>query len=479
MCPVMGSGCKIRARLVTREFEFVFRGFFLPQTAAGDVAKPRPDDQGSPNDSSSLTARGIALDLLEAVLVRRQAFDDALAGHRGLPALAPRDRAFARLLAATTLRRLGQLDAALAACLDKGLTPKASMVRNVLRLGAAQLLFLGTPSHAAVDSSVELATGHRTTYRGLLNAVLRRLATVGGDLVAAQDPVALNTPDWLWQSWAKAYGEPAARAIAEVHLTEPPLDLSVKRDRVRWSEVLGATVLPTGTLRRVVGGTVADLPGYDAGDWWVQDAAAALPAQLLGDITGQTVLDLCAAPGGKTAQLVASGAKVIAVDRSAARLERLTANLKRLNLTAQTVVADAELWRPAEPVSHILLDAPCSATGTIRRHPDIAHLKSPQDVVRLAALQDRLLDAAAAMLQPGGVMVYCTCSLEPEEGLSRIASLLVRDQRFRRLPITADEVGGVAELVTTSGDLRTLPCHMAEFGGLDGFYAARLEKRSG
>jgi 16S rRNA (cytosine967-C5)-methyltransferase len=441
------------------------------------MAKARPDGDDNPSESSSLTARGMALDLLDAVLVRRQALDDALAGHRGLPALESRDRAFARLLVATTLRRMGQIDEALDACLDKGLTPKAAMVRNVLRLGAAQLLFLGTPSHAAVDSSVELATGRRNTYRGLINAVLRRLATVGGDLVAAQDPARLNTPLWLWQSWGRAYGEAAQRAIAEVHLTEPPLDLTAKRDPARWAEVLGATLLPTGSLRRAGGGLVNDLAGYEAGDWWVQDAAAALPAQLLGDVAGQTVLDLCAAPGGKTAQLAAAGAKVIAADRSAARLERLTANLKRLNLDARTIVADAEMWRPPEAVSHILLDAPCSATGTIRRHPDIAHLKSPNDVTRLAALQDRLLDAAIAMLKPGGVMVFCTCSLEPEEGPTRINSLLVRNQQLRRLPITVGEVGGVTELVTPLGDLRTLPSHLAEFGGLDGFYAARLEKR--
>jgi 16S rRNA (cytosine967-C5)-methyltransferase len=300
-------------------------------------------------------------------------------------------------------------------------------------------------------------------------------------MVAAQDAARLNTPDWLWHSWTAAYGEPRARAIAAAVASEPPLDISVKADapeEVRvWAERLEAEVLPTGSLRRALA-NVATLPGYAEGAWWVQDAAAAIPATLLGlpdaSLAGVQVIDLCAAPGGKTAQLAARGARVTAVDLSPARMRRLRENLARLGLAAETVVADAATWRPAAPADAVLLDAPCSATGTLRRRPDVAWLKGPEDVTKLAAVQDRLLRAALTMLRPGGTLVYCTCSLEPEEGEARIAALLAGGAAASLAPIAAAEVGGLAELVAPDGTLRTLPCQLAERGGLDGFYVARL-----
>ena len=240
-----------------------------------------------------------------------------------------------------------------------------------------------------------------------------------------------------------------------------------------WAARLDATLLPTGSLRRPLGGAVRDLPGYAEGAWWVQDAAAALPARLLGDVAGATVIELCAAPGGKTAQLAAMGAKVIAVDRGPDRLARLVENLNRLGLAAETVRADAREWRPAEAAPFVLLDAPCTATGTIRRHPDVARLKQPADVARLAALQDRLLDAAAAMLAPGGALVYCVCSLLPEEGPARIAALLGRQPDLARESVTLE---ALPEVINDAGELRSLPSHLAESGGLDGFYAARLRR---
>lgn len=418
------------------------------------------------------TARAVALSLLHEVLGRRRPLDDVLEHHAALGALEPRDRGFARLLVATTLRRLGQIDAALAACLDKPLTPRARATENVLRLGAAQILFLGTPSHAAVGETVALAQGPLRSYAGLVNAVLRRLARDAAAL--AEGELRRNTPDWLWQSWAQAYGEPATQAIATAHLAEPPTDLSVKADPAAWAARLEAELLPTGSVRRRSASGIADLPGYAEGAWWVQDAAAALPARLLGEVGGRTILDLCAAPGGKTAQLATAGARVMAVDRSASRMARLVENLSRLKLTAETVVADATQWQPPAPAEGVLLDAPCSATGTIRRHPDVAHLKAPEDVTRLQPVQDRLLDAAAAALAPGGTLVYCVCSLQPEEGPQRIAAFLSRHPGMVRQPVAAREVGGLAELISTEGDLRTLPCHLASAGGMDGFYAARL-----
>jgi 16S rRNA (cytosine967-C5)-methyltransferase len=427
------------------------------------------------------SARAVALDLLGSVLWRRQALDEALAAHRGLPLLEPRDRAFARQLVATTLRRLGQIDALIAHAMAEPLPERARPVTDILRLGVAQLAFLGTPSHAAVSTAVDLVEtiGHRK-MKGLVNAVLRRLAREAEGLVASQDAARLNTPDRLWESWCAAYGEAATREIAAAHVKDPPLDLTLRDPSAieDWATRLGGTVLPTGTIRRADAGLVTELPGYADGGWWVQDAAASLLARLLRDVAGKTVIDLCAAPGGKTAQLAAAGARVIAVDRSPSRVVRLKENLSRLSLAADCVIADAATWRPAEPASQILLDAPCTATGTIRRHPDIPHLKSVADVARLTQLQRRLLEAAAAMLAPGGTLIYGVCSLEVEEGPRQIEQLLARGAPMMRSPIAAGEIGGLAACITSDGDLRTLPHHLAERGGLDGFYAARLTKTS-
>lgn len=423
------------------------------------------------------STRSVALDLLGWVLDRHRPFDELLDGHRRLALLETRDRAFVRLMVATALRRLGQIDALIAHCMSRPLPAKAGAIRNLLRLGVVQLVFLGVQAHAAVGETVELAEFMGWEgFKGLVNAVLRRLSREGAALAAKQDAALLNTPDWLWTSWSKTYGEETARAIAEAHLTEPPLDITVKGDPRPWAERLEAQILPTGSLRRSLTSDVRALSGFAEGEWWVQDAAAALPARLLGKIGGKRVLDLCAAPGGKTAQLVLAGGKVTAVDRSAARLERTRKNLARLGLLADLVEADVELWRPQNPADAMLLDAPCTATGTIRRHPDVARLKTPDDVARMAAEQSRLLRAAAEMVRHGGLLVYSTCSLEAEEGPILIKAFLDSGAPFRRRPISADEIGGQAELVTAEGDLRTLPCHWAERGGLDGFYACRLER---
>ncbi len=425
------------------------------------------------------TARAVALDLLAAVLSRRQALDEALAGQRALPLLEPRDRAFARQLVATTLRRLGQIDALIAQALTTPLPQRARPVSDILRLGVAQLAFLRTPAHAAVSTAVDLveAVGH-PKMKGLVNGVLRRLARVGEGLIAVQDAARLNTPDWLWQSWCATYGETLTRAIAAAHVKDPPLDLSV-RDAAAvpdWAVRLEAQMLSTGTLRRPDVGLVAELPGYGDGAWWVQDAAAALPVRLFGNVSGKNILDLCAAPGGKTAQLAAAGAHVLAVDRSPSRIGRLRENLARLSLVTESLVADVTVWRPAAPAPLILLDAPCTATGTIRRHPDIPHLKTGADVMRLTSLQAQLLDAAVAMLAPGGTLIYGVCSLEAEEGPRQVEQLLARGAPVRRRPIEAGEIGGLKQCITDDGDLRSLPCHLADQGGLDGFYAARLRR---
>ncbi|MDP6566940.1 MAG: transcription antitermination factor NusB [Alphaproteobacteria bacterium] len=424
--------------------------------------------------TAGIAARTAALRLLGEVLDRGRTLDQALGREQGpggrLHDLEARDRAFARLLVATVLRRLGQIDDAVARCLDRPLNRSARPARNVLRLAAAQAMFLETPAHAVGDSSVRLL--HRQRHlSGLVNAVARRLGREGPTIARDQDAARLNCPDWLWRSWTDCHGEATTQSMVAEMLREPALDLSLKDGPEDWAERLAADILPTGGLRRPAGGAVEELEGYAEGAWWVQDAAASIPARLFGEVAGRRVLDLCAAPGGKTAQLAAAGAQVTAVDNAPKRLEMLRRNLQRLSLEVEVVEADALQWRPGAPFELILLDAPCTATGTIRRHPDIWRLRTPEDVGRLAALQDRLLDAAVDMLAPGGTLIYATCSLQPEEGPERIAALLSERPDLHRRPLMPEEVFDQAELIDQAGDLRTLP---HQLGGIDGFYACRL-----
>ncbi len=430
------------------------------------------------SDHPGLAARRVAADVLMAVLHRRRPLDEALAMGG---ALDQRDRALVRMLVATSLRRLGSLRALLAQYLEQGLPANVPLVEAALLVGATQLLFLTVPAHAAVDLSVQLVAETRVArrYSGLINAVLRRLAASGRDKLATISAT-VDTPAWLIERWEKTYGAEAARDIAAAHQVEPALDLSVKGNAEEWAARLGGRVLSTGSVRLIADGPVTALPGYDEGAWWVQDAAAALAACLLGDVKGMKVADLCAAPGGKTAQLAARGANVIAVDRSAPRLKRLEENLARLSLSAEAVVADVGEW-DAGPFDAVLLDAPCSGTGTIRRHPDIVWVKQPADLAALAAVQGRLLRRAAALVRPGGLLIYATCSLEPEEGIDQIEGFLAERPDFVRVPIKPAEIGGETSLISIKEDLRTLPCHMPDsdkrMAGCDGFYAARLARR--
>jgi 16S rRNA (cytosine967-C5)-methyltransferase len=433
-------------------------------------------------DPPGLATRRIAVDILDGVLRRHRPLDEQLeerAAHPDFAALAHRDRALVRALVTVVLRRLGTLRHLLGHWLK--LPADAPRVETALLLGAAQILWLEVPDHAAVDLAVRLVQAERRAarYAGLVNAVLRRVAREGAQFLAAVDTIALDTPEWLMARWVKTFGAETARAIAGANGQEPALDLTVKNDPEHWARALGGRVLLTGSVRAIVHGPISQLPGYGEGAWWVQDAAAALPAKLFGDVRGRSVADLCAAPGGKTAQLAAAGARVIAVDRAPGRLERLQQNLARLHLAAETVAADVMQWRP-EPFDAVLLDAPCSSTGTIRRHPDIPWLKHAPDVAALAALQRRLVAQAGELTKPGGVLVYCSCSLEPEEGIEVIRDLLAHNPNLRRQPISAGEVHGCSEWLTADGDLRTLPCHLSDpdsrMGGLDGFYAARLQR---
>jgi 16S rRNA (cytosine967-C5)-methyltransferase len=430
-----------------------------------------------------LPARRAAVELLMAVLHKKQPLDDILGRSldRGsMGDLPQRDRGLVRAIVGTSLRRKGQIDHVLGTFLERGMPEKSGTLYPILLSAAAQLVFLKTPPHAAIDLAVTLAQHdpRAKRYDKLVNAVLRRVANDGEAIAASLDAARVNTPDWLWSRWVAFWGEARAHEIAASHLVEPPLDLTVKAEPELWAEQLAGRVLPTGSVRLLPKGRIEALPGFDDGAWWVQDAAASLPARLLGNVSGERVADLCAAPGGKTAQLALGGASVVAVDSSETRLGLLGENFLRLGLDAERVVADATTWQPEERFDAVLLDAPCSSTGTIRRHPDIPYLKSAKDIAALAGLQARLLDNAASLLKPGGKLVYSTCSLEPEEGEAQIAAFLVRNQAFGLEPIVADELFGQSAWIEPSGCLRTFPYELRldtpEWSGMDGFFAARL-----
>lgn len=434
---------------------------------------------------AGLLAREVAVSCLADVLDRGRPLDDAFdAATAGAPDLPARDRAFARLLVLTALRRKGEFEAVLRSFLARPLPKEAARTRHILLAAVAQLLGLDTPPHAAISLAVDQCRadrkgGHR--FAGLANAVLRRVSTAGREKLADLDAVAANVPAHLLDGWRAAYGPDRARAIAEASLREAALDLSVKTDAAAWASRLGGLALPTGSVRVAHAGRVEELPGYNEGAWWVQDAAAALPARLLGNVRGLSVADLCAAPGGKTAGLAAAGARVTSVDSSPARLARLSENLARLALETEVVEADARTWEPGRTFDGVLLDAPCSATGTLRRHPDILHLKRKEQTAERVALQRQLLERAARLVRPGGLLIYCTCSLEPEEGDGVVEAFLAAARgEFARVPVAPGEAEIPAEWLTPAGDLRTLPCHLPNadpvLAGLDGFFAARLRR---
>jgi 16S rRNA (cytosine967-C5)-methyltransferase len=421
-----------------------------------------------------VNARRAAADLLTTIVDRGRSLEDALVETPSYAELQGRDRAFARALASAGIRRLGGVNAVLSRFLERPLPESATLARALLHLGATQLLVLGTPAHAAVGETVEAANAAREArgFAKLMNAVLRRVAREGQAILDSLPPGA-DLPPWLYARWRATYKDEAPR-IAQALLHEPPLDLTARDNAEAWLEPLGAALTPTGSLRLASHSPVDSLPGFADGAWWVQDAAAALPARVLGDVRGKRVLDLCAAPGGKTLQLAAGGARVTAVDKSAPRLERLRQNLARARLDAEIVCADALQYRPVEPFDAVLLDAPCTSTGTLRRHPDVAWLRRPTDVRALAELQSRLLAATADMLQPGAPLIYSVCSLEPEEGPAIVAEAL--EKSWRRAPIARGEIAGADAFILAEGDMRTLPSHWSEIGGLDGFFIARLRR---
>ena len=430
----------------------------------------------APASAPGLDSRRAALDLL-ARIRRGALLDEALGACPSFDELEGPDRSFAYALTVTVLRRRGTLDHLLGAYIDRPLPKKVARVMDILRLAAAQTLFLGTPDHAAVSTAVTLAGDRREIagYAKLINAVARKVAKAG-PAALEKVPARADTPAWMWRSWERNYGPQGTRAIAQAHRQEPPLDLTLKdpAESARWAERLQAEQLPTGSLRLRDISDVKKLEGFGDGAWWVQDTAASLPAQLLGDVAGKKVFDLCAAPGGKTLQLAAAGANVTSIDISEPRLQRVKENLARTNLKAAIVTEDVLRWHSDEKADAILLDAPCSATGTIRRHPDIPWVKHETDIAALTSLQARMIDHAVTLLKPGGTLIYCVCSLQASEGEKQAQAALDRHKKLARNTVSSDEINGLGEAINRHGDLRTLPSMFAEKGGMDGFYAARF-----
>ncbi|WP_082735691.1 RsmB/NOP family class I SAM-dependent RNA methyltransferase [Polycladidibacter stylochi] len=446
-------------------------------------AEPKQTPQSLPG----YFPRKVATDLLGKVLTKRMPLDgelDLQNGHPGYKKLEPADRALARAIIGTVLRRRGQIQNVLDTMLERPIPEKTGRALDILHIACAQILFMAVADHAAVSLAVELAgaDSRARPYKGLINAVLRRVTREGQSIVEQQDETVLNAPEWMFARWTNAYGLENAKAIATAHLNEPYLDITLKAGQPELLDELQKEMNCErslgSSLRMQPKGGVEKLPRFDDGIWWVQDSAAAVPARLLGNIDGKNVADLCAAPGGKTMQLASMGANVTAVDISARRLQRLEQNCKRMDLSVATITCDLKDYQPNQKFDAILLDAPCSATGTIRRHPDVAWLKREADVEKLAELQYEILEKTSNWLSPGGLLVYCTCSLELEEGELQIQRFLLENPQFSRVPVTTEELNGCSEAITAQGDFRALPCHNKmkdpHLSGLDGFYAARL-----
>ncbi len=433
----------------------------------------------SPVRVEGLGLRSAAVNAVSLVLYERRFLEEALADSL-TQVDDPRDRAFAHALAATALRRKGQIEAILENYVEQQLRARTGKARVILLCGIAQLLFMETEPHAAISTSVALAAEDDRARRlkGLINAVLRNISRDRETILAALPSTISNLPKWLHTRLRADYGIETAAHVAEAHTSKAALDLTINNNRAGDDLLQLGTRLPTGTVRlNDPHPAIPDLPGFSDGNWWVQDVAASLPVLLLGPVNGRTVLDMCAAPGGKTMQLCAAGADVTALDISQFRLTRVSENLARTNLKANCIAVDALEYEPEGSFDVILLDAPCSATGTIRRHPDMPYVRGNDEVKLLNALQRKLLRKAAEMLKPGGTLVYAVCSLLAGEGPKQVSAFLSERDNFTRNPVAPGEHHIPGEFISKTGDLRTLPHYrIADSSGMDGFFAARLIK---
>ena len=444
------------------------------------TAPPRDTGPAKPGLETRLTAQR----LLGAVLDTATSLDGLTDDNHGHPQylkLDPRDRSLARAILSSALRHHRTIETFIARLLDKPLPDNAKSLRQLLHVAATQILFLDIPDHSAVDLAVDSARAdpRNARFASLVNALLRRMSREKVEVLPALLATVTDAPDWMVRALEYQYGRDRAHRILAMHRIEAPVDFTVKADPEAWAQKLGGTVLPTGTIRLAsLPGPVPELPGFAEGSWWVQDIAASLPVKLMGDLTGKHVADLCAAPGGKTAQMAAAGAKVMALDMSAPRLKRLTSNFDRLGLTAETIATSLFDWLPAERFDAILLDAPCSSTGTIRRHPDVAWTKTPGDIAKLADLQFRMLAHAARFVKPGGTILFSNCSLMAQEGEDLFARAVREITTLKVDPVLPSELPGLESLIDANGCLRSTPADFPAgdlaVSGMDGFFAARF-----
>ncbi len=441
-------------------------------------------------DRPGLAARLCAQRLLGAVIEKNSSLDgltDNNSGNAQYLALEPRDRSLVRAILGTSLRNRGTIEQTIRRLLDRPLPENAHSLKHLLHVATAQILYLSVPDHSAVDLAVTAADNdpRNRKYAGLVNAILRRIVRSKEKILAhaaKTDQAANNVPAWFNEMLIAAYGEEKAAKILQMQTYEPPIDLTVKGDPKHWAEVLNGTVLPNGSVRLgSFEGSLTDLQGFEDGEWWVQDMAASLPARLMGDLKGKKVADLCAAPGGKTAQLALAGADVTALDLSANRLKRLQGNFDRLKLPVKTHQTNLMDYEPEELFDAVLLDAPCSSTGTVRRHPDVPWTKTPDDLAKLATVQANLLARAVDFVKPGGIIVFSNCSLDPKEG-EDVARAALKNPALEACPITPQDCEGIENLIIDEGFLRSTPADMPhenpQLAGMDGFFAARFRKKS-
>lgn len=435
---------------------------------------------------TGLEARLVATLLLTRVMDDARNLDALCDKQHGLSRflkLEPRDQGLARAITVTAVRNHNRIEAILKRVMDRPPPKRARFLIHSLHVAATQILFLDAPDSAAVDLGVTaIGDDERTArFRGMSNAILRRMVREK-EVLLAKSEGASPFPRWMEKAIRKDFGKEKAADISKFISLEPMVDLTVKSNPQEWAEKLGGFVLPTGSVRLTNTTNISELEGYDDGEWWVQDAAAALPAKLINKEAGANVLELCAAPGGKTAQLAKAGYQVTALDISQPRLVRLQQNLNRLKLEAKLIEADILEFEPEEKYDAILLDAPCSSTGTIRRHPDVLWTKSPEEITALAKLQFQLLEKSKDFLKPGGTFVFSNCSLLKEEGEDLLSRATKQFDDLIVDPIKPEEINGLEACINGQGALRTLPFHLAHaaqdnLSGLDGFFACRFIKR--
>lgn len=430
------------------------------------------------DDKPGLAARMAAAKILAAVLDKKTSLDGMLDTEHGNPvyrALSIADRALVRAIINSSLRHLPRIDAAISSLLDGPLPQGARSLNHILVIAVAQMLYLDVPDHSAVDLAVEQAQRDPRNKRfvKLVNAVLRRLGREKQRVIELIEQIAV-LPEWFFSRIQSHYGDVVADRISAAQLIPSSIDITVKSEPQDWATKLGGTVMPNGTVRLgTFSGSVTQLEGFAEGEWWVQDFSASLPVRLMGNIEGKRVADLCAAPGGKTAQLALAGAKVTALDQSSTRLRRLRENLKRLNYSVEFIESNMLKYTTDELYDAVLLDAPCSSTGTIRKHPDVIWTKDAADIAKLAGLQEQMLEHAIGLVKSDGIIVFSNCSLDPSEGEDMVERILAQHQNVERVAISKDDWPELATAINDKGELRTTP---DMFGGVDGFFACVFRK---